>query len=590
MRRLFAALLFTCTLLPTPTVAQTDPPGAYDFLDEVRETYRQLGAYHDRGTLERTYRDGRQQSPSLAFETRAHGERLEWRVWAANDPTAERVLWRTGTENGDSHRAFAWDRLLNQVRPLASWDSELAHGFGEGSLEALVAPLLLAGSDAALEDVEGAALEGPEPCGPSGDASCWVLTLSRMGGDLETLLWVDRTRRLIHRVEASFYTLGSSKARLSLTVHHQWQDTPPDAKFAAFEPPADARRVEAWEQQAVATAERGDTEVPGVGFLDEITVALTTVDLRVVAKNGNPITGLIPQDLRVRIGKQEVPVTALDWISPSPRSERAASPTRLPERSEASAMPPPPTASPQRDSLKVLFVQADFEPTRMRGQMKLLPLVEELLDGLPPGDQVAIVTFDSHLRLWRDFTRDRKLLKQTLFDAIRPGGYPVRRTSERSHPSLADHLDFRAAKDAAETERALLVVAEALEKIPGKKDMIFLGWGLGILRSGAVHMTADYKPAVAALERADVTVNVLDVTEADWHSLEVGLKNVAEHTGGTYQRTYHFASQATHRLSRMFAGHYILTIDRSAVPGARGDLKIQLVERSGEVLYRPKSF
>ena len=67
-------------------------------------------------------------------------------------------------------------------------------------------------------------------------------------------------------------------------------------------------------------------------------------------------------------------------------------------------------------------------------------------------------------------------------------------------------------------------------------------------------MTAEYQPAVRALEAARATVFVLDVSQADYHSLEVGLQNVASHTGGPYDRTFHVASQAVRRLAQAFAG------------------------------------
>jgi len=82
-------------------------------------------------------------------------------------------------------------------------------------------------------------------------------------------------------------------------------------------------------------------------------------------------------------------------------------------------------------------------------------------------------------------------------------------------------------------------------------------------------------------------VFVLDVSQADYHSLEVGLQNVAAHTGGTYSRTLHFASQAISRLARTLGGYYLVTIDRTATPGARGRLTIGMRSKQGQVLYKP---
>src|SRR5204862_7773452 len=54
-------------------------------------------------------------------------------------------------------------------------------------------------------------------------------------------------------------------------------------------------------------------------FSESIDVALFTSIVRVVDLGGNPILGLGPDDLRVRVGKTEIPVVALDWVSQEDR-------------------------------------------------------------------------------------------------------------------------------------------------------------------------------------------------------------------------------------------------------------------------------
>jgi hypothetical protein len=45
----------------------------------------------------------------------------------------------------------------------------------------------------------------------------------------------------------------------------------------------------------------------------------------------------------------------------------------------------------------VFFVQADLNPTRISGQLRLRPHTRGLLDTLPSADRVAVVSYDSHL-------------------------------------------------------------------------------------------------------------------------------------------------------------------------------------------------
>src|SRR6185503_19045972 len=62
--------------------------------------------------------------------------------------------------------------------------------------------------------------------------------------------------------------------------------------------------------------EPGRSEPPETAFEAAIDVSLLSWVVRVVDVGGSPILGLRPEDLRVRVGKQEVPVVGLDWIAP----------------------------------------------------------------------------------------------------------------------------------------------------------------------------------------------------------------------------------------------------------------------------------
>ena len=59
------------------------------------------------------------------------------------------------------------------------------------------------------------------------------------------------------------------------------------------------------------------------------------------------------------------------------------------------------------------------------------------------------------------------------------------------------------------------------------------------------------------------------MTDADYHTLEVGLEQVAADTGGFYAKTHLFPAQAMARLEGAMAGHYVLAFERAAEP-ARG--------------------
>ena len=374
--------------------------------------------------------------------------------------------------------------------------------------------------------------------------------------------------------------------RVTLRLRHQpTSDAPPP-----YHPPAEARQVASWEPPAAGFEGLGITEnerlSAGPIFGEEITVSLVDVVARIVDSRGEPIRGLTPEDLIAEVAGTEVPIVDVEWSSdlqpaveaPAFEAEQAGSRPRL----EAPEFEVEPATTPEK--LVILFLQVDLEPTRVAGHLKILPDVEKLLNGLHPDDRVAIVSFDSHLKVWLDFSRDRIRTFEILQRAV-SYGTPVPKPGDSV--SLLRHLDRQAAVDAATPEVALRVTAEALAPLPGEKDLIFLGWGLGRYGIGGVRMTADFSPAVRALGTARATVFVLDVSQADYHSLEVGLQSVAASTGGTYDRTFRFATQAIRRLARTLGGHYVVTVDRSAMPAARGQLTLRLKNKSGRVLHRP---
>jgi VWFA-related protein len=327
-------------------------------------------------------------------------------------------------------------------------------------------------------------------------------------------------------------------------------------------------------------------------FKDEIDVRLSTVVLRVVDGEGEPIRGLRGRGFRVRLGKKEIPVVAVDWFSSSPPSPEAAAVPATATPPEGAAGEPAAAPAPvPAGKLVVFFVQADANSAlRTRGHLKTLPYVKKLLAALDPEDRVAVVSFDSHLKLWQDFSPDRDVAFAAIDRAIRFGAIPPtpQVSIPAGAPSLAEKFDVLKAADVASPERALAETAAALRPIGGEKVLIFLGWGLGRFGSGGTSMTPGFTPAVRELAAAHTSVFVLDVTEANAHDLAIGLGSMAEATGGTYASTYEAPNLAIRELARTISGYYVLTLDPDQLPrGKVGKLRIDLREKRGTVLVRP---
>jgi len=325
---------------------------------------------------------------------------------------------------------------------------------------------------------------------------------------------------------------------------------------------------------------------PQVRFRERVEVERVIVEARAVDDAGVPIPGLGPADFRLKVDGKVVPLESAYWVAGATREPQ---PEAAPEGATTEGFvvtPEPVEGETAPGRLIVFFFQKDFEESRLTGLLRMQKTALSVIDDLAPGDRVAVVTYDSYLKLRLDFTSDREALRYVIGHAILLG--EARYISPGPPPSLAEHFDRARAKKAAAPETALLVLAEALKELPGPKTLVFVGWGMGRFdaRSGGVTLDHDYGPARRTLLEARVTVFCLDVTQADYHSLEVGLQQVAEDTGGFYARTHLFPDAAMRRLEGALAGHYVLTFEKPRLRPGTHAIEVGLVGRKGNVFAK----
>lgn len=578
--------------LLTGAVLEAQPrPKASELLKKVRSAYSSLQSFRDQGEIEAVYSfTGAIERHRFDLAMSAGGG-YRFTLQDVDSPgSPSTVVWRDGAQ------VSVFDSKAGTPRTAKSLLSEVVRSYGEGGLDALVVPAFLAGATDVLSAPTAATVEGPEPCGDEGPDRCWILALAREGG-LTSRLWVDTATSLVRQAEVRL-PAGSKRSRIRV-LHERPAANPPltaaDLTFAGPPPPAEPV------SEMVASATLGSaTEPPkapadGLSrirpeemFQSEVTVAVRPLVVRVVSGNGEPLLGLKPEDFVVRAGKKEIPVLAVDWTSNAevfPEEETATEP--------GAATPSPGVtllrkAGPPPGKLVLFFVQADLEPSRIKGHMALLPRVEKLLNTLERGDQLALVSFDHKLRLRLDWTLNRDDLREALRRTVRTGGeFSISSGDSPQVASLTRFFDEDAAAKAANPERALEVVAETLAAYPGEKVVVFIGWGLGRFTMDGMRYTQTFKRAAEKLNEARATVFVLDVTHADYHSLSAGLKTMAVTTGGTYASTYTFPDQAIQQLAQAISGYYVLTLDADDLP--RGEsLRIELRDKKkGMVLVRP---
>jgi VWFA-related protein len=316
--------------------------------------------------------------------------------------------------------------------------------------------------------------------------------------------------------------------------------------------------------------------------LEKVEVSRVVLDARVVDGNGRPIPNLRPTDFRLQVDGRTAQLESAVWLPQGPTSATAVAGSVSSAAAHSSPARPRLVAEPGR--LLVLLFQKDFDRSRLSGLVHATRQADALLRALEPRDRVAVLVFDSHLRLHLDFTADRVELRRAITHSVL-FRWPDPPTAG-PEPSIARHLDPQEAVRAASPEEALLALGRALRPIPGAKSLLLFGWGLGRLNGGVFEMGPYYEAARVALERARTSVFCLDITDADWHSLEAGLKEVASDTGGVYVKMHEHPAVALARVAGLIAGHYVLTFERPDGPRGPHRVRLSLANRHGSILTR----
>jgi len=330
---------------------------------------------------------------------------------------------------------------------------------------------------------------------------------------------------------------------------------------------------------AVAPARAG--ELPG-RFQETVSADRVVVDVHAIDNVGNPVPGLTATDFALRVDGRDVPIESVEWVASEPVSVAGGPESASrPSEEESSARP----AAPGR--VIVLFFQTDYDFSRITGQMRMIRQALTFLGTCSPEDRLAVLSFDSHLKLRQDFTTDREKLRHAIVRTLYTDRVPDPRPGPS--PSLAASLDFAAARRASLPEHALRVIGQALGALPGSKSLLYFGWGLGNFNPvmGLI-LDHNYGRARAALVGSHTSVFVLDVTTADFHSMEGGLEAIAADTGGLYVKTHVFPKFAMDKVARAITGYYLLTFARPNRPRGLHTMSIRVVGRPQiSVLSRP---
>lgn len=314
-------------------------------------------------------------------------------------------------------------------------------------------------------------------------------------------------------------------------------------------------------------------------FGEEVEVSEVLLDVLVTDGDGNVVVGLGADDFVIEeAGRERVPESVtfysnrrfLEAAAPS-----GASVDRVPEdRYFVIFLYSPPVVDSRASRL--FFRLTDASRTAARWAY------EELL----PNDWVAVVSYDSGLRLHQDFTTDRRAVDRALRRAAAgrapEGQWPSRSGSEGGGPTLEAMPRGDELRDRTSTiYKGLGELADGLGEIRGRKNLVFFGMDFPS-RNASAAGTVDpvrYPPMMQALNGANVAVYAIAL--ANRADQEV-LYRLSEETGGFYDWTFPDFSVPLRRIARENNGYYLLSYRSEHAKGASGYQEVKVRSRNPE--------
>jgi VWFA-related protein len=324
-----------------------------------------------------------------------------------------------------------------------------------------------------------------------------------------------------------------------------------------------------------ATLAQNAQDKPQGDFQGKVDVNEVLLDVLVTDAKGNVIVGLDKNDFVVKENGSPVELTGVTFYSNR----------RLLESSPTLAKQGVSTEQGTEDRYFVLFFEdqkdtAQEAPKLLSQQLEAAKRARGWVESeLLANDWVAVVSFDTRLKVQQDFTHDRKALIAAIGDAIKgkdfEGNYPSR-IKAGGGPSLLAGLpkgdELR--NKTPNIYEAMQQIARSAGNIRGRKNLLLFTFGLpGRQNTFGSYVPDDryFKPTVRALNDNNVAVYSLDLTPpAVEHTLSDSLNLLSNDTGGRYFFNVTNFSTPLDQVAKENNGYYLLSYENRQPAGKSG--------------------
>ena len=324
---------------------------------------------------------------------------------------------------------------------------------------------------------------------------------------------------------------------------------------------------------------------PQPGFGERIEVNVVLLDAVVTDSTGHQILGLGPGDFTVTENGTPQTIQSVDYFTN--RKNVSAPENKAGFKAERT----------REERYFVLFFDKPQEAVLLNRLVHARGAAVNFVNNeMKPNDLVAIAGHDVRLKVYSDFTSNKKQLLRALDDAIAFGRGVLDAPAGTTAPSILAHVDkARMMNHTGSTYEALETLADAVKPIKARKDLVLFSAGIltpdqTVSKGIAVNKSRFYDRAVYALNSADVSVypaNIVDIPNIS-PAFHQALEALAMDTNGQYFRFNPTFTGALRRVEEMTNGYYLITYTTQKPKGETGFQKVQVTVKNPEFKVRAR--
>lgn len=335
---------------------------------------------------------------------------------------------------------------------------------------------------------------------------------------------------------------------------------------------------------AAAMAQQQPQSQPGT-FGEKIDVNVVLLDAIVTDSRGHQILGLGPDDFTVIENGVPQKIQSVDYFT---NRKNVSTPE---EKAGFKA------ERTREERYFILFFDKPQEAVLLNRLVHARgAAVDFVKNQIKPNDYVAVAGHDVRLKVYSDFTNDKKQLARALDDAIAFGRGVTEPAAAATAPSILRTVNRdRMMSHTGSTFEALEVLADAVRPIKARKDLVLFSAGIltpdqTVQKGIAINRSRFYDRAVFALNTADVSVypaNIIDIPNLS-PAFHQALEEIAADTNGQYFRFNPTFTGALRRVEQDTNGYYLISYATQKPKGTSGFQKVQVTLKNPDFKVRAR--